>query len=106
MISRGADRRQFVRRKIQCEAALLYRGRYFYVNAVELGQGGMLIGTNSALVKGQKIELSFVIEDSSLFSVKAEICYSMVVEGKNYSGVRFIDLDQPHQRIIEDYVNR
>ena len=100
-------RRRFPRRQFNEPLGLLVRGKYFLVEGVEVGEGGMAFACDMALDKGQKVVLSFFVPRQSFVSVTSEIIYlNPTPQRKGFItyGIKYVNLDFDSQRMIRDYI--
>lgn len=99
------DRRRVPRRKFDARAGVLYRGSYSIEQTYQVGEGGMRISSEFALLKDELIVVTFQIPGGSIICIRAVVRYSgPKVEGSATYGVQFENLDFVYKRELRNFV--
>lgn len=99
-------KRRFPRRGFPRIVGLLNRGSYRLSKGVEIGEGGMSLSLDQALVVGEKVVVNFQIPNSSFVSIIAEIRGVFKrPDGKWNHGMEFINIKFENKREIRMFVS-
>ncbi len=101
-------KRRVPRRKFRRRVGLLAKGEYDVTDAIEIGEGGMLIHSSRELLSGQKIVLSFNVPGFVYVVCRGQIRYVKKASendgGENLYGVQFDNIEFNAKRQIRTYV--
>lgn len=100
-------RRKYPRRQFRRKMGILYDGKYWSGNGVEIGEGGISFHLGQPFSEGRGVVVNFQIPGGAFVSVQAEI-KNIRKDNKtgmfNY-GVSFRTLKFDHKREIRAYVS-
>lgn len=87
------ERRKHVRRQVDLDGVLTYQNEAWPVKIIDISRLGLLIAAQEELhlKPGQKIVVSFILDDSTQSSVEKEVIIKSVVG--NEIGVQFLSQD-------------
>lgn len=100
-------RRRVPRRNIRRRVGLLIHGKYHINFAIEIGEGGMLIYSDEALEKNNRLVVTFNIPFSLPVVATATVRYIMPPDERHERpryGVYFEKIDFKTRRKIRNYV--
>lgn len=105
-----AEARPFVarapRRYYDRPVGLLYRGAYFVCRGLQISEGGMLVGIDLALTRGDQIVVAIILPSGRGVVARGSILYSRKHEsGLPAYGLQFVGLDVADRRTVRDYVS-
>jgi hypothetical protein len=105
-ISPGLARRRFPRRVFKRTVSLLCEGKYTIGQGNEIGEGGMLIEMEEAIVMqdGAQLLINFLLPSTGICIVKAEVRSYRENNRKHYYGVLFLNLDYDGKKGIREYI--
>ncbi|MCB0356709.1 MAG: PilZ domain-containing protein [Bdellovibrionales bacterium] len=96
-------KRRVPRRAFNRKIGVLAKGHYYTTEALEIGEGGMLFRSNTPLLEGQRVVVSFSIP--GLVHIVARSIVKYVKQGQAMSyGVQFETIDFDARRKIRSYV--
>jgi hypothetical protein len=102
-------RRKYPRRQFRRKLGVLYDGKYWMGNGLEIGEGGVSFTLGQSLSEGRSIVVNFQLPDGAFVSVQAEIRNikkGSIQNGNMFSyGVNFKTLKFEHKREIRAYVS-
>lgn len=98
----GRKRRRVPRRVFVRQIGIMLKGQYYIGNSWEIGEGGMLIGSNIPMYENQLVLLTFLLLDSKYVVVRGVVRYCHP-QGKKF-GIEFQNLDFQMKRRIRIYV--
>ena len=98
-----AERRRVPRRRIRAMVGLLHKGEYNVFQALQLGEGGLLIDSSKELELGDRLVLTFRIPFGPTVVATATVRYRLEENASNY-GVEFLNLDFTIRRAIRNFV--
>lgn len=98
----GRRRRRVPRRAFVRQTGILLRGQYYIGNSWEIGEGGMLIGSNIPMQDNQLILLTFLLVDFQYVVVRGIVRYCH--PRGNKFGIEFQNIDFQIKRRIRIYV--
>ena len=97
-------RRIFPRSVVHRIVSYSYGGRRFLTLTLDLGFGGMKIGTHSDLPKDESLEFQLML-GSDCVRVKGRVAYSSYLSGnRNISGVEFIELSAEDHVVLQEHL--
>lgn len=100
-----SPRRRVPRRTINVSVGVLRQGEYRIERAKQLGEGGMMVSSERALTKGDRLVLTFQVPGGSLVIVTGIVRY--VQEHQTPAlcyGVEFSNLNFIYKREIRNFV--
>ncbi len=98
----GRRRRRVPRRAFVRQIGILLKGQYYIGNSWEIGEGGMLIGSNIPMQENQLVLLTFLLLDFQYVVVRGAVRYCHP-QGNKF-GIEFQNLDFQMKRRIRIYV--
>ena len=87
---------------------LLFKGVYFVCQGLEISEGGLLVGVDLALAKGEWVLISLLLPSGSAVVVRGEILYRKPLAEKGVLpqfGLKFLGISVADRRAIRDYVS-
>ena len=99
-------RRRVPRRVFRRNVGLLVSGQYSINQALQIGEGGMMVYSQIPLKEGQKLVVAFGLPGMAHIVVRATVRY--IVSGEadvpTSYGVQFDEIDFNAKRLIRNYV--
>ncbi len=84
--------RAFKRRGLSIKVGVSSPGTFHLERAVEIGEGGMLLHSESNLGIGDELELSFCMPGGAFVSARGRVIYAREPEpGHRWFGIAFLD---------------
>lgn len=98
-------RRKQPRRLFSRDIGLLIQGRFFVVQALQIGEGGLLISSDHVFDEGQSIVVTFKLPNFLPAVVRGKIVYRMPEDpGQLKYGIAFDNLESDTKKAIRSYV--
>ena len=104
-MNEGITKRKYPRRTYECLVGVLSKGQYLIGNSFEIGEMGMLIGSEHELSENDRIVLSFHVDNNLASVIQGTIKYHSNKDGVDKYGVQFNDSNFSVRRIIRRYVS-
>jgi hypothetical protein len=98
-------RRKFPRRPLVKKVGVLFGGEYFICDTGEIGEGGMSIRSEYALVEGRELVLSFQIPEGTFVSLRGRIKSVTAHQGSVTHGISFEQIPLGFKRQIRAFVS-
>lgn len=80
---------------------VLFQGNYQVSQAIEIGEGGMLLESCHALAPEALICLSFYVPQKGFITTLAQVAYT---KQEGSIGLKFLSLEFEYRRAIRDYI--
>lgn len=101
----GFFRRRYPRRTFKRKVGVLFDGKYMIFDAVEVGEGGMSIISDTILTVGRHLVVSFQIPQGGFVSLRAEIKSIRKHGTSGIHGLYFEKIEFMNKRQIRSYVS-
>ena len=98
------SQRKAPRRAFRHRVGILAKGHYQITQAHEIGEGGMALEIPFDLVIGQKVVLTFKVDQSAIAITTAEVRYVNPSSSHTIAGFQFLNLTFSIKREIRNYV--
>jgi hypothetical protein len=102
----NSGRRRVPRRSFDAVAGVLVRGKYVMERAYQLGEGGMMIGSQTELTVGSQVVVSFFINTNLLIIVRGVVRSVNPAKDRTPAryGLEFLNLGFQFKREIRNFV--
>ena len=101
----GFYRRRYPRRTFKRKVGVLFNGQYMIFDAVEVGEGGMSIISETVLTVGRHLVVSFQIPHGGFVSLRAEIKSIRKHGTAGVHGLSFDKIEFTNKRQIRAFVS-
>jgi hypothetical protein len=98
------SKRRSPRRLFERRVGLLHRGVYCVVDAIEIGEGGMMVRLVNDVKVDDEVVVTFAIPGKKLMSISGAVRYVIELGSGKAFGLQFKELEIPYKRIIRRYV--
>ena len=100
-------RRKYPRRYFRRKLGILFNGKYWLANGLEIGEGGVSFTLGQALAEGKMLVINLQVPGGNFISVQGEIrsIRKDVRSGQYAHGIVFRTLKFEHKREIRTYVS-
>ena len=100
-------KRRSPRRRFERIVGFLRHGRYHVTEAIEIGEGGIMVIAPEPAATDDRVVLTFSVDGHELVSTRAEVRYEIELaeSGKKAYGLQFQNLDLSYKRYIRRYVS-
>ncbi len=99
-------KRRYPRRNFFARVGVLIQGAYFTENTFELGEKGMMFGSDVALNVGDQVVISFFIPGGYCVITRAEVKYQASKNNISKVGVEFTTVSFEDRRALRDYISQ
>ena len=99
-------RRRFPRRRFKRQISILFEGKYFIGQGIDVGEGGMLFESEFEIsqAEGSTFLLNFILATTGICIVRAELRSYRSATGIHSYGVLFLNLDYEGKKGIREFI--
>ena len=100
----GLARRKYPRRIFSRIVSLLHKGSYSTGKGREIGEGGMLVVSDSDFSQGDLVLVNFLLPAAGICIVQAEIRSIRLEDGTKHFGLLFLNLNYEGKKGIREFI--
>lgn len=101
----GIENRRSPRRVFKRPVGILLHGEYMICQALQLGEGGMMVNIPHEIKPGTRVVVTVFIPGGGHALVQAEVLYTNGQDNGMCYGMKFENLSLAHKRHVRNYVS-